>query len=333
VLWYPDKFLLDFRQQVIEPLTGVTQPPFFAQFADLTHHRLYWFTNLLWWSLGPALEILGLAGVVWLLTRREKRAAVAASFPIIYFLVAGATVAPMIRYTLPLLPALAISAGVLGADWLARPRWRMAAAFTVGSTVVATGLYALAYMNVFRQPDARVEASKWLVENVPEGTKILVEPSQNTPPMGSYYTDTKFRRDYVLWGGRSRREAERERKDFYHLFTFDAYRYLYADRYDDAEKRRYIASRLALVDWIVIDDTYVQWYDHLKGPEDAVVRQHYKDLLDGKLGFEMVKTFKVYPKIFGVTIPDEDAEFTFRLFDHPRVYIFRRATAQSSSGN
>jgi hypothetical protein len=59
------------------------------------------------------------------------------------------------------------------------------------------------------------------------------------------------------------------------------------------------------------------------------VRQHYKDLLDGKLGFEMVQTFKVYPKIFGVTIEDEGAEFTFRLFDHPRVYIFRRSTAQS----
>jgi dolichyl-phosphate-mannose-protein mannosyltransferase len=334
VLWYPDKFLLDFRQQVIDPLTGVTQPIFFAQFADLTNHRLYWFTNLLWWSLGPALEILGLMGVVWLLARRDRRAAVAASFPIIYYLVAGESVAPMIRYTLPLLPALAIAAGVLGADWLARPRWRLASACVVGITVVATGLYALAYMNVFRQPDARLEASKWLVENVPEGARVLVEPSQNMPPMGSYYTDTKFRRDYVLWGsGRSRREAERERKDYYHLFMFDAYRYLYADRYDDAEKRRYIESRLALVDWIVIDDTYVQWYDHLKGPENAVVRQHYKDLLDGKLGFGLVQSFKVYPKIFGVTIPDEGAEFTFRFFDHPRVYIFRRTAAQSSSNN
>jgi hypothetical protein len=57
-------------------------------------------------------------------------------------------------------------------------------------------------MNVFRQEDARVEASKWLVENVPQGSRILVEPSQNTPPMGSYFTDTRFRRDYVLWGGR-----------------------------------------------------------------------------------------------------------------------------------
>jgi hypothetical protein len=190
-------------------------------------------------------------------------------------------------------------------------------------------------MNVFRQPDSRVEASRWLVEQVPEGARILVEPSQNTPPMGSYFTDTKFRRDYVVWGGRSLREAERERKDYYHLFTFDAYRYLYADRYDDAEKRRYITSRLAEVDWIVIDDTYVQWYDTLsrsvrpdERAHNAVVAQHYRDLFDGKLGFEMVKTFKVYPQLLGLTIHDEPAEFTFRLFDHPRVYIFKRTTAR-----
>ena len=326
VLWYPDKFLLDFKQQVTDPLTGVTRPIFFAQFADITNFRLYWFTNLLWWSLGPMLEVMGLAGVVWLIARKDRRAAVVASFPVIYYIVAGQTVAPMIRYTLPLAPALAVAAGVFSADLLARRRWRGVAAIVVGATVVTTGLYAVAYMNVFRQPDARVEASKWLVDNVPEGARILVEPSQNTPPMGSYYTDTKFRRDYVLWGGRSLREAQRERKDYYHLFTFDGYRYLYSDQYDDAAKSRYMASRLALVDWIVIDDTYVQWYERLRGPEHAVVRQHYKDLLDGTLGFEMVQTFKVYPKIFGVTIHDEAAEFTYRLFDHPRVYIFRRTT-------
>jgi hypothetical protein len=336
ILWYPDKFLRDFKEQVTDPLTGVIQPIFFAQFADIGSHRLYWFSNLLWWSLGPALEILGLAGVVWLIAKCDRRAAVAASFPIIYYIVAGETVAPMIRYTLPLAPALAIAAGVAGADWLDRPRWRPAAAVVVGITVLTTGLYALAYMNVFRQPDSRLEASRWLIENVPEGSRILVEPSQNTPPMGSYYTDTKFRRDYVLWGGRSLREAERERKDYYHLFTLDTYRYLYADRYDDAEKQRYIASRLAQVDWIVIDDTYVQWFRTLRNsirPDErehsAVVARHYQDLFDGKLGFEMVQTFKVYPSLFGLTIHDEAAEFSFRLFDHPRVYVFRRTAPRA----
>jgi hypothetical protein len=234
----------------------------------------------------------------------------------------------MIRYTLPLAPALATSAGVLGAQWLASRRVRTVAVGVVGATVVTTGLYAFAYMNVFHQPDSRIEASRWIVQNVPAGAKILVEPSQNTPPMGSYFTATNFYRDYVLWGGRTRRQAERERRDYYHLHTLDTYRYLYAGRVDDDEKRRYISSRLAQVDWIVIDDTYVQWYQHLPASENAVLKEYYRDLFDGTLGFALVRNFKVYPSLFGLTINDDRAEFTFRLFDHPRVFVFRRFSAR-----
>ncbi len=327
VLLFPEKFLADVKEQITDPLLGVTRPIIFAQFADIGSPRLYWLNNL-FWSLGPMLEMLGLAGVVWLLLRRDRRAAIPAAFAIIYYLVAGRTVAPMIRYSHPLIPVLAVAAGVLSADWLASRRTRALAMLVVGVTLVSTGLYALAYMNIFRQPDSRVEASRWLVENVPRGARVLVEPSQNTPPMGAYFTATNFNHDYVLWGGTTRRAAERERNDYYHLHTMDTYRYLYADRFDDEEKRRYIASRLALVDWIVIDDTYVQWYDHLPASENAVLKQHYRDLFAGKLGFALVKSFKTYPSLMGFHINDDPAEFTFKLFDHPRVYVFRRYASE-----
>ncbi len=328
LVWqYPVKFRADIKEWVTDPLSGVTKPIWIGQFGDLKVPELYWFTNLLWWGLGPALEMLGLVGVIWLLLKRDRRATVVAAFPIIYFLVAGRTIAPMIRYSLPLAPALAIAAGVLAAEWMRRPRWRNVAIALVGLTVVTTGLYAVAYMNVFRQPDSRLEASKWLMGNVPENTKILVEPSHNTPPVGGYLTAPNFNNDYVLWGGTNRREAERERKDYYHLYTFDAYKYLYADRYDDTEKRRYIDSRLGLADWIVMDDTFKIFYEHLQDPENAVVKQHYDDLLSGKLGFTVVKTFKTYPRIFGIDINDDAAEMTFKLFDHPRVFILRRFAA------
>lgn len=324
VLQYPDKFLADIKEQITDPLTGVTKPIWVGQFADLDVPQLYWFTNLLWWGLGPALELFGLVGILWLLARWDRRAAVVASFPLVYFASTGHISAPMMRYSIPFAPALSLAAGITSADWLSRPKWRPVAAVTVGLVMAGTALYAAAYMNIFRQPDSRVEASRWLVENVPPDSTILVEPSQNTPPMGSYFTATDFHRDYVLWGGISRREAERERKDYYHLFTFDAYRYLYGDRFDDDEKRRYIDSRLGQVDWIVMDDTYKIWYEHLPASENAVLRQHYRDLLDGKLGFAVVKTFKVYPSLFGQAINDDAAEMTFKLFDHPRVYILRR---------
>jgi hypothetical protein len=179
-------------------------------------------------------------------------------------------------------------------------------------------------MNVFRQPDSRLAASQWLLKNVPPDSKILVEPTHNIPPMGSYLTAINFNEpdgDYVLWAAR----AGNEKRDYYHLYALDVYHYLYdrANRSDD-DRRRYIESRLALADWIVMDDTFLQQYQHLPGSEHGVVKQYYRDLFAGKLGFQLVQSFKTYPSLFGHPIDDDGAELTFRLFDHPRIFIFHR---------
>ena len=320
VIRYFDKFRDDIKVWVIDPLSGTTKPEWIAQFADVNAIP-YWFTNLLWWGLGPVLEICGLAGIVWLLVVRKERVAILAGlFPIIYGLSAGktATVAPFIRYTVPLAPPLAIAAGAFCADLIARPRWRTAGLFVTAVVVGTTTLWAAAYMNVFRQPDSRLVASHWLEQNVPAGSKILIEPSHNTPPTGSYLTAVNFHSNYVLF------YPQTERQDYYHLYALDLYRSLYNRGVDDDFRRNYIQSRLALVDWIVMDDTYLQQYQHLPEPDHTVVKQYYRDLFAGKLGFKLVKTFKVYPSLFGVDVNDDGAELTFRSFDHPRVFVLMR---------
>jgi 4-amino-4-deoxy-L-arabinose transferase-like glycosyltransferase len=66
VVRYFDKFQSDIKVWVIDPLSGTSKPEWIAQFADVNAIP-YWFTNLLWWGLGPALEIWAIAGVLWLL--------------------------------------------------------------------------------------------------------------------------------------------------------------------------------------------------------------------------------------------------------------------------
>jgi hypothetical protein len=319
VLRYFDKFRSDIKTWVIDPLSGTSKPEWIAQFADV-NALPYWFTNLLWWGLGPALEICGLVGVVWLLVRGHRPSILVALFPMLYWLSAGktATVAPFIRYTVPLAPPLAIAAGAYCAHLLTRPRRRVVGAavtLVVGGT---TALWAVAYTNVFRQPDSRLVASTWLLQNVPAGSKILIEPSHNIPPMGSYLTAVNFHSNYVLF------YPQTEKHDYYQLFALDTYRSLYNRGVDDQFRRNYIQSRLALADWIVMDDTYLQQYQHLPEPDHAVVKQYYRDLFAGRLGFKLVKTFKVYPSLFGRDIDDDGAELTFRSFDHPRIFIFMR---------
>ena len=139
---YFDKFRDDIRTWVTNPLLGAWKPIWIAQFADVTSPTLYWFTNLMWWGVGPALEIWALAGLVWLATRRRALAAVSLAVPIGYYAAAGQTIAPMMRYLLPLTPALAVAAGVLSADWLRRPRLRLVAAVATVLVLGSSALYA-----------------------------------------------------------------------------------------------------------------------------------------------------------------------------------------------
>ena len=80
-----------------------------------------------------------------------------------------------------------------------RPRWPRLSVVATTVVIGTTALWALAYMNVFRQPDSRLAASAVAVKNVPPDSKILVEPSHNTPPMGSYLNGVNFHSNYVLF--------------------------------------------------------------------------------------------------------------------------------------
>ena len=319
VLRYYDKFRSDVREWVTDPLLGDWKPLWVGQFAGVEPYT-YWFTNLLWWGLGPAFEIVALAGLLWLLMRRNRLAFLLGAFCVAYWLLAGRTVAPFIRYAVPLAPALAIAAGTVCAAALTRPRWRGLARAGTAALLVTTGLWAGAYLNVFRQPDSRLVASEWLHRHVAQDAAILLEPHHNIPPTGTYLSSVNFHADYVMWGHR------RERHDYYRFFTLDVYQWLYNRGPSDEERQQYIDSRLALADWILMDDTFLQQYANQPEEVHGVVKQYYRDLFAGRLGFELVETFKVYPSLFGWTINDDAAELTFRLFDHPRVFVFRRVS-------
>ena len=322
-LYYP-KFRQDVVEQIVSPLTGASKPIWAAQFSDV-QPQAYWFTTNLWWGLGPALEVWGLLGIAWLLWRPSRAAIVAAAFPIIYFLTAGGTTAPMARYALPLAPAFAVAAGAFSASLLGRRAWRTVAVAATSVVVATTALYAFAYMNIYRSPDARLMASLFLTSTVPAGSRILVEPSHGIPPTGSYLANPNFYGDHVLWG------AKTQRQDYFSLYTLDAYVYLYSGRPSADQKQEYIQSRLDLVDYILIDDFYVQLYQHLPAADHAVVKRYYEDLFAGRLGFDLIRTFKVYPTIFGVTINDDSAELSSRMNDHPRVYLFMRRQPRDHS--
>jgi hypothetical protein len=96
---------------------------------------------------------------------------------------------PFMRYAAPLVAGLAVPAAVLCSDLLSRPHFRPIAIVLTIAICASTALYAVAYMHIFLSPDSRLTASAWLLDNVPRNPKILVEPTHNRPPTGSYLSD------------------------------------------------------------------------------------------------------------------------------------------------
>ena len=62
-----------------------------------------------------------------------------------------------------------------------------------------------------------------------------------------------------------------------------------------------------------------------KYPQSSVF---YKDLLAGKSNYKKIADFSSYPslKYLGIplTLPDDWADETFTVYDHPRVMIFQK---------
>ncbi|UYN88974.1 MAG: glycosyltransferase family 39 protein [Anaerolineales bacterium] len=148
--------------------------------------RPVWFglQNIVQWGLGIPLAITTWAGFVWAGWRAFKGEwlkpyFVLWSWGFVYFVWQSAAFNPTMRYFLPLYPVLAI----LGA-WGVFELWRMSqapgrgklrpagwlrpAAIALAALGVMGGLlWSVAFVQIYRQPHARVQATRWIYENIP----------------------------------------------------------------------------------------------------------------------------------------------------------------------
>ncbi len=123
------------------------------------------FVDRLWDALGPllALAVLGLAVALW---RRTRADLVLASFAIVYFLDLLTLRAHFDRYTLPLLPALAVLAG------------RVKLAVPLAVVALAVPLWwSAGDASRLTRTDTRVVAQRWIAENIPACASVAAESS------------------------------------------------------------------------------------------------------------------------------------------------------------
>lgn len=261
-------------------------------------------TRLLPFAIGPLAMVFALGGLGVLLRRRRGphiRLLLAAA-PILLLLLPAQV--KTIRFLLPALPFLAVAAAVAATSLTAG----RAPAFQRGLAMVLAGatlLQGLAFSRIYTDQDSRLQAAFWLDENVPPREIVVVEdPPGYGPPIGS--PSPQLRRpplNYeLLW------------RNFYTGH----------EQADEATRREHIERTLRRADWLALSEGHRA--EFTASPElRPVESQFYADLDSGRLGFERVIEFKSYPRLGPFVLPDDGAEVLMRIFDHPRIEIWRRA--------
>ena len=262
---------------------------------------LHFWTHLWPQSVGWPLTLLLLAGIIHAAWRGGRVRWLLLGASVLYFVSVGGLHTKHVRYLLPLLAPLCL----LAADAVLclsqrRAPIRLAAIAAAAVALLWTGVYGIGFARIYTTEDARVTAARWLADNVPEGGHIAVE-----------------RGGFTMAG-----LVDAERHTPVQLNTgsvFGTRGYLTC-----AAAARYLGERLSTADFVAIID--VNRARQFAGAAGLfpVAASFYAELLGGRLGFEPVARFKVYPGIGGWHFEDDEAESSFLGFDHPTVHILKR---------
>lgn len=256
---------------------------------------LFQFKNF-FWQMGPV-ALFGILGIISLLIAalktKDRKILILLSFPIAYFLYVGSWHTKFIRYMVPILPFLAISAA-----WILltiHKRWRMMGMVLTRLTCFTTLLWSLAFFSIYTRESTRVTASKWIYQNIPQGAKILQEHWDDGLPI----------------------HIEGYRSSKYELEQLTIY------EPDNEAKIQYYAEKLSEADYIVINSRRLYGTLMYLPEKYPITSRYYELLFNGALGYQKVAEFSSYPSLFGIEINDDKSEETFQVYDHPKVLVFQ----------
>ncbi len=298
-------------------VSGVMDAPYTRQYAG-TLPYLYFMRESSQWGLGWPLGLVAWAGFAWCAYRALRRRAGVAEWVMLawavpYFAITGLFHAKFLRYMAPLLPFLLVmGAGMLMAlrDRM-NHRWgktgRIAWAGGLALLVGFTAAWAVAFTGIYRQEHPWLQASRWIYSNVPDGATLLTEAWDDALPLRmDEIPDRPPVREYV--------QVE--------LPLWDE---------DTPEKLDTLAAELSAGDYVILATNRLYRPIQNQPRRYPMASQYYRMLLSGELGYEPAAEFSAYPRIGGLVIPDDNADESFTVYDHPRVMIFANTGDLSES--
>jgi len=288
---------------VYEGKLAVGEIPVFytRQFID-TVPVLFQLEKILPFALGPILLLFGLTGLVWIFISILKKPQKALLILILAF---ATVIVPNLflfvkwtRYITSSLPFFAIFSAFFLSK-IPKPAQTLTYVLTV-FLVIFNLLWSLAFFSIYLKPDIRITASNWMESNISQNSIIAVE--------GANTVDLPLKGNY-----------QRTSLNFYDIEE---------ENVEHWANRTKIAETLEESDYFLVQSRRV-FANHLRLPNQFPrTAKFYTALFTDKLGFEQIKEFHSYPELsfFGwkMEFPDEMAEETWSVFDHPVVRIFKK---------
>jgi len=248
---------------------------------------------------------------------------------LIYFLPNAVIYAKWTRFLAPVFPIILIF-GILFLEKI-----KVIKIIKVIIIIIAL-LPGIAYLSIYQNPDIRFQASEWIFKNIPENSYILSETanvvdipiiSQKLPSDSEGKSQKLLEKNLqiISFNFYDLDQNETLQKDLiYHLNRAD---------YIFVPSRRIFANYTCF--WPEKRNDFLDYLSYEKNRCDKLKKefpkldQYYEDLFSGQLGFEKVAEFASYPKIsfLGKTLlefPDEQAEETWTVFDHPVIRVYKR---------
>ena len=275
------------------------------QFID-TVPVLFQIEKILPYALGPFLLLFSSLGfmfiVINLIIKLKKELFVIIVAFLSLFLANAFLFAKWTRFIAPTFPFFAIFASFL-LDKLYSKSKSISKLLTI-ILLIGTFLWTTAFFSIYLHSDVRITASNWIEKNFPENSTILIE--------GGNMIDVPLRGSF-----------KRISLDFYNLEI-------------DAQTRSKIASGLDNANYFLVQSRRV-FMNHQRLPRIfPITSNFYNALFNGKMGFAQIQEFHSYPMLkignFKLEFPDETAEETWSVFDHPVIRVFKK-TQQLSVGD
>jgi len=193
----------------------------------------------------------------------------------------------------------------------------------------------VAYLAIYQTHDVRFVASRWMYENIPSSSSILAETAN--------VVDVPIPSNLI--------NQEQVYRIMLHPISFDFYELDNSQELQD-ELRTYVNNS----QYIFVPSRRIFWNHTCYVAENGQIKPkpytnilsgyetgrcdelrtmypllniYYEALFEKELGFEKVAEFTSFPRLqlFGITLiefPDEAAEETWTVFDHPVIRVYKR---------